>query len=220
MKKTIIISCVFLLTCCILQAQEVETILEENKTTIHSIELTQGTINYDKEQFNENSQHTQSQEIIINNQINQQTDTNQPLTIKGVSIYQHGRKLKREEVKSLFLNASANYSYDLYLKGLSNRTTGNILLWTGVGCLTLIPIFAIGEENNYDESNGYIIGVGVAAYAAILLPCIGIGLKVYGKKQIRRSIDKYNASLLYRSDIKSELYFGSTKHGIGFTLNF
>lgn len=122
------------------------------------------------------------------------------LTTNGKRIFLNKKLVWKNEVRRLMTNTEGLHFYE---KGLSQRRWGNILIWTGV-CTAL---YAFSPE----EPIIPVVGVGTGVIAG------GIVLKVYSKKNIRKSVSLYNS----RNQSSQVIYqFGTTHHGMGMVINF
>ena len=122
------------------------------------------------------------------------------LTTNGKRIFLNKKLVWKNEVRRLMTNTEGLHFYE---KGLSQRRWGNILIWTGV-CTAL---YAFSPE----EPIIPVVGVGTGVIAG------GIVLKVYSKKNIRKSVSLYNS----RNQSSQVIYqFGTTPHGMGMVINF
>ena len=154
------------------------------------------------------------------------TDSKSSLSYSGSKVYQNGRRLSVSEVRSRLANS---IEHDLYNKGLRQRKSGNILLWTGTGIASVgIILCSVGGESYsyyssssynsyyYEESSGGLIAGSVLTACGTGALIGGIVLKSAGKKKIQRSINQYNN----RVSSYSSLQFGATSNGLGFVYNF
>ncbi|MDL2254848.1 CsgG/HfaB family protein [Bacteroidales bacterium OttesenSCG-928-J16] len=152
------------------------------------------------------------------------------------NIYYQGRKLNRHEIQNLYKNMDASRMYE---KGYSqNRKGKNLIIWgsvlVGVGIAgSIMKPFAYYESysssyysysyDNYDEA------IGIPANIMMLVGYIGgsgmlgggIGLKVAGNKNIKKSVESYNREInKFGYNYEKELKLGLTQGGIGFTFSF
>jgi hypothetical protein len=133
------------------------------------------------------------------------------LITDGGRVFDKGQKLDRNEVRGLLANTDA---LRIYNKGVSNRKTGNWLIWSG------IILAAAGCTLEYLEGGYEYEGMGIIS-AGIGASFVGGGViyKIVGNSNIKKAISIYNdrqGSKKYGA----ELHFGFVGNGIGVSLKF
>lgn len=152
------------------------------------------------------------------------------LTTNGKIIYLNQKIVWKNEVRRLMTNTEGLHFYE---KGLSQRRWGNVLLWIGAGSVTIgsiiissvalynsleTEVFSDTDDAHHSKASSsdsnfgtFLVVAGVGEIAG------GVVLKVYSKKNIRKSVSLYNS----RNQSSQVIYqFGTTPHGIGMVINF
>ena len=147
--------------------------------------------------------------------LNEQMISNM-LAVDGRSVFMNGKKLNKDEVRSIMTNTEA---LRLYNKGISKNKTGNFWLGTGVFLIAI----GIGGIVDLSLAGEYSAGEIIGPAAIYLVPgaglsIIGISIKAGSKKHIRNAVNMYNSEIGKTSS--TELKFGFTGNGIGLALNF
>ena len=142
----------------------------------------------------------------------QRISPNATLVADGRNVYMGGRKLHKNEVRSIM--AFDTKALSLYNDGLSGYATGNTLfiiggvqLTAGIGCFLLAP------DN---ESDLYLAGVIVTTLSPMWL--IGFAYRGPGKKSIANAVNTFNGNRHTTS--KNELGIGLTGNGICLVYKF
>lgn len=163
------------------------------------------------------------------------------LDADGFDVYKNGRIIGEREARSLFANSKASSYYDRGMsiyhsefwnnnggKGLSSlELLGGISLVVGGFMAFFCYLNAYSEENsshsdNYAESvekskQNAQLGLKIAAVGGAVL-LVGIGVKSYGKIQIRKAVNMYNNGALYTQNA-IEMNYGFTGNGVFLSLN-
>lgn len=136
---------------------------------------------------------------------------------KDYDVYQDGRKLSENEIRTIFANSR---SYDLYDRG--KNCEDNILLYGfGSAMIVLGGILQFGWIYGWDnpEGKGIIIAGSAFAGGGIALIVAGGIRSSIGKAKIRKAVNLYNNGRMY-SQNNIEMEYGLTGNGAYITLSF
>lgn len=120
----------------------------------------------------------------------------------GISIRKKDERLNSRQVIALYNEMEHMRSIRLYKKGKAQIIWGNILAIPS-GYLLGSELYNVLSSN--DVSTAKLIGSLVGAIASV-------SIGVSGERNVRRSVDLYNESLIVN--------IGGTKNGIGLSLSF
>jgi hypothetical protein len=148
------------------------------------------------------------------------------LVVKGDRVFYRGQRLSKNEVISLMIYTDALRFYN---KGISRRRAGDILLWGGIGLgaagTTFGVLMGVTHGWYYDDwggqtlSTSYSETIATSIVLGITIVAGGIIFKIAGKKQIKKSVERYN-NRLYSHKRDAELHFGIVGNGIGLAYKF
>lgn len=135
------------------------------------------------------------------------------LIVDGRKIYQNGRQLSQNEVRSLLATSNTDAS-PLYNEGILKNTYGSYWLYPGIGAAAIGGILILSTMDPDSNTFGAAVIIGAAG---IVATTIGTIMKSNSKKLIGRSVETYNRGGSFSS---AELKFGVTGNGVGLVLNF
>ena len=138
------------------------------------------------------------------------TDSEVPLyyTYSGAKVYQNGRKLSANEVRSRLANSA---ELDLYNKGRRYRSSGAWAMSCGITFVAGGLVFISYGSKKSD----IIFGTATIIFGSAFT-ILGGATRASGTKLVQKSINQYND----RASSYSSLQFGVTSNGLGFTYNF
>lgn len=139
------------------------------------------------------------------------------LYAKDFDVFQDGRKLRENEIRTIFANSR---SYDLYDRGLAFKDD-ELFVLGGVGMVICGSICQFGWIYGWEDSvgKGFIITGGVLAGTGIALIAAGNIRSSIGKAKIRKAVNLYNNGRMY-SQNNIEMEYGLTGNGAYITLSF
>ncbi len=129
----------------------------------------------------------------------------------GIAIHQNGKKISISEAKKIINNPDITKKLSV---AQTNRTVGEIVSYP---CAFAFG-YTIGQSFGKNErvKPNWTVG-GIGAVGMIL----GLILEAKGNKQIKESVDTYNASISKSTTyIKPEFSFSSSGNNVGIAIRF
>ena len=138
-----------------------------------------------------------------------------PLSIEkdfwsGVAIHQNGKKISIIDAKKIVNNIEIEKKLSA---AQTNRVLGAIISYPSAFAFGYTLGLSIG--NNKSVKPNWTVG-GIGAVGMI----VGILLEGKGNKQLKESVETYNASIKNTSSFNPEFLFASSENGIGISMRF